>query len=179
MSELSLDTFVPTLDKLRAAGASVTTRAWWRLGRRVDLLTREPDHSDRLAALVVVAEAPMKLRYAYVPNMRFALEEKLSRKLEPRTDPPECLRADIRKAADLGPYRGGPAREPEFHGFRYGDSLAQVRTMLEGNGLSVDRLPDTVRVFAWPILVAGWKTLFKRVDVAFVVTPEREMYIAM
>lgn len=173
--------FLPSLEMARAAEASAVARVWWRRSG-VELLKRDPSEERRLAALLTIVrrrgEPPVTLlRYPYVPSMPFALEEGAARLLERAPEVlPECLRVEVERRGSGDPYRGMSRATPSFHGYDYGDALAQVRERL--TQLRAANPPGTldVETYAWPVLRLSYRGLTMRRELALVVRADRVLH---
>jgi hypothetical protein len=110
-----------------------------------------------------------RLRYAYLPEMPFSLEERLAQLMEPRDEPPGCLQIDLGVRRTGGPYRQSEQRDPDFLGFAPGRALDEARaavTRLRGEGTVVR---SDIRAFAWPILWLRYRVGGSRREVALFV----------
>lgn len=186
MSELALERYLPSLDRARGARCEVRTRVWWRRAP-VDVLSWTPAQVRPLAALLVRAtpkraraeddaDAPEAgISYAYVPDVPLALENGITALLDPKGFiPPECLRYDLERMEFVGgPYRGGPVRDPNFHGFRFVGVVPQVRAVLDGwiEGQGGRENVD-VRAWAWPFLWITFRKLLMEREVVLLVRPD-------
>lgn len=181
-----VEKYIPSLERARSARCEVSTRVWWRRSA-VNVLGWTPVRVRPLAALVVRARPKRVgdevqaegdatgIDYAYVPDVPLALENALTALLDPRGAlPPDCLRYDLSHAAfGAGPYRGGAPSDPEFHGFKFGEVMGQVRTVLDGwiEGRGGREQVD-VRVWAWPFLWISFRQAFVVREVVLVVRPD-------
>jgi len=98
------------------------------------------------------------LQYLYVPSMTLPIESALDQHFERWRRPPECLRFDPAPREAGGPYRGGPAAEPSFHGHRFGDALQRALRAARGLAGSGEILRQELKTYAWPILWLKYKT---------------------
>jgi hypothetical protein len=186
MTEPTLERYVPSLERARGARCEVRTRVWWRRAP-VDVLGWTPAQERPLAALLVratpkrapdeaVAEGdPTGISYAYVPDVPLALENGITTMLDPKGFlPPDCLRYDLERTEFVGgPYRGGPVRDPSFHGFRFAEVMPQVRGVLDGwiEGQGGRENVD-VRAWAWPFLWITFRKLMMSREVVLLVRPD-------
>ncbi|WP_437679128.1 hypothetical protein [Sorangium sp. So ce131] len=113
----------------------------------------------RRARVRFVEDRVDTLRYTYVPSMTIALESALDEALAPGETGalPDCLRFDPRPRATGGPYRGGPAAEPTFHGHRFGDALRRATSAAAGLGGEGQILRQEIATYARPILWLRYK----------------------
>jgi len=189
MTDDDLERYLPSLERARGAKCEVRTRVWWRHAP-VDVLAWTPVTVRPLAALLIRARpkrveddavAPgdaSGIDYAYVPDVPLALENGLTTLLDPKGFlPPDCLRYDLDHAHfGGGPYRGGPEREPSFHGYRFEDVMKQVRGVLDGwiEGQGGREQVD-VRAWAWPFLWITFRKVFVEREVVLLVRPDRNL----
>lgn len=181
-----LDRYIPSLERARAARCEVNARVWWRRSA-VNVMGWNAVRVRPLAAMLIRARPRRAgdeteaegdssgIDYAYVPDVPLALENALTTLLDPKASvPPECLRYDLDHATfGGGPYRGGPPTDPEFHGFRFGPVMPQVRSVLdgwiEGRG---GREEVDVRAWAWPFLWITFRQAFATREVVLLVRPD-------
>lgn len=180
----ALAPWMPSLDRARAARVEVRTRVWWRR-TPVNLLHWTPREVRPLAALIVRAgprggegDAARCIRYAYVPEVPFGIENGLADLLDPTGfAPPEALRFNPEPVSAAGPYRAAPVSAPDFHGHAFGKALDQARAVLARWRRSErDRGEVEVQTWAWPFLWISFGRLLARREVGLVVRPDHDLH---
>jgi hypothetical protein len=130
-----------------------------------------------------VDDQPIAVDLEFVPH----LEPRISRKIEDAIEPshawPDALRFDPQPQVVATAYRGASSvREPDFHGFFFGDAMPRALAALGQVGVENGIVAHEARCFAVPILWLVWERAnashetdpAKRiaVQVAFVARPD-------
>lgn len=76
------------------------------------------------ARIRYVNDSPVHLRHLFVPQLPKSMRSRLERAIDPAAQWPEALRFDPEPTMVGTAYRGpSTVREPDFHGFFFGDAL--------------------------------------------------------
>jgi hypothetical protein len=114
-----------------------------------------------------------------VPSLPFSIEERVTKLVEPTSDPPECLRIDMAPRRTGSAYRDVVEVDPEFFGHSFADALAQARSAAQAFGAEGDVVRKDVRAYAWPMLVLRWDEIGLQRTVAVVIRPGDLAHVAI
>lgn len=118
-----------------------------------------------------VNDTPVNLRRTFVPSMPKGVRAAVERSVLARESWPEILRFEPEPSMVGTAYRGANAvREPDFHGFYFGDALGNVTASIRES--TRDLVGSEVRTYAVPVLWLAYEALGEEGHHAIVVQPD-------
>ena len=124
-----------------------------------------------------VNDSPVHLRQLFVPQMPKSMRAHLEHAIDPGAQWPEALRFDPEPTMVGTAYRGASAvREPDFHGFFFGDALGAATRSITTSTREVVSLD--VRSYGVAILWLVYERMGESGHLGFFIAPDGTLTFA-